>query len=260
MSRTCRQMIFTTSMRAMIWVAVAVLVSGCGEDAEEHVCMLSEVQACPCIGGGQGAQECAEDRQGWMQCQCESGEGDGGADSGVADSDVADSEVADSDVADSDVADSDVADSGVADSDVSDSGVVATRSVTIWEHSFNGALGPGSGLQPGDMETEGEQGFSDGGSWISTGGWLSKTISTVGYNTIEVGYLLTKDATSTCELNVSIDGGSTWTNVLSDSGPGGYRMNGTLPASAEGERRVLIRWTSVTAWCWMNEIIITADP
>ena len=70
------------------------------------------------------------------------------------------------------------------------------------------------------MDTQGEQGFSDGGSWISTGGWLSKTISTVGYNTIEVGYLLTKTRTP-CDLNVSIDGGNNWTNVLSDSGAGG---------------------------------------
>ena len=35
-------------------------------------------------------------------------------------------------------------------------------------------------------------------------------------------------------------------------------MNGTLPTSAEGESRVQMRWTSATAWCWMNEIIITA--
>ena len=108
------------------------------------------------------------------------------------------------------------------------------------------------------METQGEQGFTDGGSWISTGGWLNKTISTVGFNTIEVGYLLTKDAASTCDLNVSTDGGRSWTNVLSDSGAGGYRLNGTLPESAEGEMEVLIRWNSAVAWCWINEITITA--
>ena len=96
------------------------------------------------------------------------------------------------------------------------------------------------------METQGEQGFTDGGSWVSTGGWLSKTISTVGYDTIEVGYLLTKDAASTCELNVSIDGGSSWTNVLSDTGLGGYRLNATLPAFAEGERQVPVSYTHLT--------------
>jgi hypothetical protein len=195
-------MIVTASIRTMMLVAVAVLVSGCGEDAEEHICKLDELQVCPCIGGGEGIQECAEDRQGWGQCQCTAGEGNGGADSGGADSGGADSGVADSGVADSGVADIGVADSGVADSGVADSGVAASRSVTIWAHTFNGVLGPGSGLQPGDMETEGAQGFTDGGSWISTGGWLSKTISTIGYNTIEVGYLLTKDAASTCELNM----------------------------------------------------------
>ena len=50
-----------------------------------------------------------------------------------------------------------------------------------------------------------------------------------------VGYLLTKDAGSTCGLNISVDDGRTWTNVLSDNGPGGYRVNATLPVFAEGE-------------------------
>ncbi|MEE2788479.1 MAG: sialate O-acetylesterase [Myxococcota bacterium] len=146
------------------------------------------------------------------------------------------------------------AEGGRAASDDADS-----RRVTLWAHTFNDMLGPGTGLQPGDMETQGEQGFTDGGSWISTGGWLSKTISTEGYTTIEVGYLLTKDAGSTCELNVSIDGGTTWVNVIRDNGPGWYRLNGTLPPSAEGEEHVVLRWTSEVAWCWINNITITAS-
>ena len=268
MTRMCRQMRIRTAMRTLIWVAVTVLISACGEPAaEEQICQLDEVQACPCIGGGQAVQECAEDRQGWGQCQCGSGE-DLGEDSGMADSGMADSSIADSGIADSSIADSGIADSGVADSGVADIGaadiggpdgeVVAGRLVTLWAHRFEGTLGPGTGLQPGDMETQGGQGFSDDGSWVSMGGWLSKTLSTVGYNTIEVEYFLTKAVASTCELNVTIDGGSTWTNVLSDRGDGQYTLNATLPASAEGERRVELRWVAVNDWCWMNDIRITA--
>ena len=89
-SKTYRQMIVKTSMRMMILVAGAVLVFGCGEDEQEYICKMGELQACPCIGGDQSVQECAEDRQGWDQCQCVSGEGQGedsgGADSGGEDS------------------------------------------------------------------------------------------------------------------------------------------------------------------------------
>ena len=258
MSRMDRRMVVRIATRTMVLMAMAVFAFGCGEETGESICTPGELQVCPCIGGGEGIQECDDDGQGWGQCPCSSEPGDGGGDSGGADDRVVDSDVADSDVADSGVADSGVSDSGVADSGDADSGVTDSRPVTIWAHTFNGALGPGSGLQPGDMETEGSQGYTDGGSWVSMGGWLSKTISTIGYNTIEVDYLLTKDAESTCELNVSINGGNTWINVLRDNGPGGYRLNGTLPESAEGEPQVLLRWTALNAWCWMNEIRITA--
>ena len=286
MGVTLRRMIVMAFMRMMIFVTLAILGSGCGEDEQASVCTLGELQACPCLDGEQGVQECSEDRQGWEQCQCEigedqredsggeerggaemsgeerggadmSGEESGGTESGGAMSSGTESSGTESSGTDS----SSGTESSGTESGGEDSDVVTGRDVTIWAHTFNGTLGPGSGLQPGNMETEGAQGFSDGGSWISNGGWLSKTISTVGYTTIEVDYLLTKDPNSTCELNMSTDGGSTWTNILSDRGPGGYRLNATLPASAEGERRLLMRWTSETAWCWMNEIIITAfDP
>ena len=94
--------------------------------------------------------------------------------------------------------------SGGAPSGGAPSGGEASRSVTIWEHTFNETLGPGSGLQPGDMETQGAQGFTDGGSWVSTGGWLSKTISTVGYTTVEVEYLLTKDPAYVNSMSVQM--------------------------------------------------------
>ena len=168
-------MVVRVATRTMVLMAMAVFAFGCGEATEESICTPGEVKVCPCIGGGEGIQECNEDGQGWGQCSCSPGPGgadsgvadSGVTDSGVADSGVSDSGVADIGVADSGVADSGVADSGVADSGVVDSGVTASQPVTIWAHTFNGELGPGSGLQPGDMETEGPQGFTDGGSWVS---------------------------------------------------------------------------------------------
>lgn len=242
-------------------------MTGCGENIPKDICTPGELQTCPCIGGGQSVQECIEDGQAWGQCQCVSGESESevdrdidgdGVDSGGMDSGGMNSGGMDSGGMDSGGADSGGTDIGDMDSGGIDNDEMSGRSVTIWTHTFNGTLGPGSGLQPGNMETQGSQGFTDGGSWISTGGWLSKTISTVGYTTIDIGYLLTKDETSTCELNMSTDGGNTWTNVLSDRGSGGYRINTTLPTSAEGKSQVQIRWTSETAWCWINNIIITA--
>ena len=314
MNRNDHQMIVTTFIRVMILIVMTFWVSGCGENQQDYICKQNELQACPCIGGGQSVQACTEDRQGWGQCQCTSeedqSEGNGGTDSngGMGSAGTDSNGGMDSAGTDSNggMDNNSGTDNGGTDSGMeggmeggtnnggmeggtnnggmeggtnnagmeggtnnagmeggtnnagTDNNSMNGRPVTIWAHTFNETLGPGSGLQPGDMETQGSQGFTDGGSWISTGGWLSKTISTVGYNTIEVEYLLTKDPVSTCELNMSIDGGSTWTNILSDNGPGGYRMNATLPTSAEGEDRVILRWTSATAWCWMNEILITA--
>ena len=285
---------------------------GCGQSDSTTICVQGELQACPCLEGGESVQACAEDRQGWAPCQCDSRQssdgvdngaggrsldtagtdgddsGGGDTDKGGADTGGADSGGADADDENSAGPAENVADGGGADGsgptgvgadqdgpmgigmniggadggDAVSAGAAAEgndgRLVTLWAHTFNETLGPGSGLQPGSMETDGAQGYTDGGSWTSMGGWLSKTISTVGYNTINVGYLLTKDESSTCDLDVSIDGGSTWTNVVSDMGPGWYRLDATLPTSAEGEEQVVLKWTSRTAWCWINEITITA--
>ena len=273
MNMTDRQMINIPIIQMMILATATLLMLGCGEEKKESICTRGELQVCPCIGGDESTQECIGDDQGWGQCQCDGGMDSGGMESGGSDSGGEESGGADTGGADiggmsTGGANTGGEENGGADTGGTDTGGMSTggednnemtgRSVTIWAHTFNETFGPGTGLQPGNMETEGSQGFSDGGSWISSGGWLSKTISTVGYNTIEVEYLLTKDAMSTCNLNVSVDGGSTWTNVLSDTGPGGYTLNGTLPRSVEGQSRVLMRWTSETAWCWMNDILITA--
>ena len=62
-------------MASMVAVMTALLLAGCGTDEKEYICNLGESQACPCIGGGQGVQECAEDKQGWMECMCASADG-----------------------------------------------------------------------------------------------------------------------------------------------------------------------------------------
>jgi len=62
MSTPDRHGIVNTFIRTMMWVAVFALVSGCGESETEQICELGQAQACPCLGGSQGAQECAEDR------------------------------------------------------------------------------------------------------------------------------------------------------------------------------------------------------
>ena len=252
-----RRNLLEAIISTIIILVFSGLFVGCGEETEATICRPGELQTCPCLGGGEAVQECTEDRQGWGVCQCDEGDGT------IEDAEVADVDVPDLGVADGRVSDSDVVDDGDAalgpdDGGQQDGDVPRREMITIWAHTFNGTLGPGTGTQPGDMRTEGEQGFTDGGSWFSTGGWLSKTISTIGTSNIEVGYLLTKDATSACELDFSIDGGNTWTNVVSDSGAGGYRVDATLPRAAEGEGQVVIRWSAVTAWCWINNITITA--
>ena len=67
MNKAYLQMGITASLGTMVLLAVALLFSGCGEETEGDICTLNEVQTCPCIGGGEGAQACAEDRQGWGQ-------------------------------------------------------------------------------------------------------------------------------------------------------------------------------------------------
>ena len=60
--------------------AIAALLMSCSEDGANYLCEPGELQACPCIGGSQGVQACAEGRQGWDVCQCaiEPIEGDAG--------------------------------------------------------------------------------------------------------------------------------------------------------------------------------------
>src|SRR5690606_15703367 len=49
-----------------------------GEDgAAPMVCAPGKVEACPCPGGGQGAQACRDDGAGYGPCEC--APGDGGA-------------------------------------------------------------------------------------------------------------------------------------------------------------------------------------
>jgi hypothetical protein len=48
-----------------------------GGPAEEPVCARGETQSCACVGGGESAQECSEDRLGWDACHCEGVEGEG---------------------------------------------------------------------------------------------------------------------------------------------------------------------------------------
>ena len=60
MTRAVHQELVTMAIRTIMLVAVTVLASGCGKDEQEHICRLGEVQACPCIGGGQSVQACVQ--------------------------------------------------------------------------------------------------------------------------------------------------------------------------------------------------------
>ena len=84
------EMLVITSVRTMILVFVTALMFSCGEEEQESVCTLGELQACPCIDSEQGVQQCDEDLQGWGQCQCtteeDQSEDNGGTDSGGTDS------------------------------------------------------------------------------------------------------------------------------------------------------------------------------
>lgn len=57
-----------------LFVLLLVLV-GCGASPEAPRCELGRVQSCPCVGGGQGAQECGPLGV-WGVCAC------GGSDAG----------------------------------------------------------------------------------------------------------------------------------------------------------------------------------
>ena len=43
-----------------------------------RVCDPGAVQACPCLGGEQGVQGCADDGARWEACECAASEGEGG--------------------------------------------------------------------------------------------------------------------------------------------------------------------------------------
>lgn len=142
--------------------------------------------------------------------------------------------------------------------------VEADDIVSVWSHEFSSGegdpttgLGPGTGLQTGNMVASGDQGFSSGGTWYSSGGALSKTISSLGLRYITLSFAASKDDASTCTIDISVDGGA-WENILS-VGPyepaAGFVM---LPESAEGAYSVEIRWGSAVNFCWINNVNINA--
>ena len=142
--------------------------------------------------------------------------------------------------------------------------VEADDIVSVWSHEFSSGegdpttgLGPGTGLQTGNMVASGDQGFSSGGTWYSSGGALSKTISSLGLRYITLSFAASKDDASTCTIDISVDAGA-WENILS-VGPyepaAGFVM---LPESAEGAYSVEIRWGSAVNFCWINNVNINA--
>lgn len=55
-----------------------------GEDgAAPMVCAPGKVEACPCPGGGQGAQACRDDGSGFEPCECSVGDGGSGGSGGA---------------------------------------------------------------------------------------------------------------------------------------------------------------------------------
>jgi hypothetical protein len=75
-------------MRVVVLLLVLV---GCGASPEAPRCELGRVQSCPCVGGGQGAQECGAVGV-WGACVCSSRDAavgdavaDGGADASTGD-------------------------------------------------------------------------------------------------------------------------------------------------------------------------------
>ena len=71
-------------VRSISIIAFIGLLVSCSEDSGDTVCVQGEVQICPCVGGGEGVQECAEDRQGWVSCRCAADEDEREGDSGAA--------------------------------------------------------------------------------------------------------------------------------------------------------------------------------
>ena len=58
-------------MRTATLVFLTLSLLGCGETSTAYICEPGELQACPCIGGGEGVQACGTDRLRWEACQCE---------------------------------------------------------------------------------------------------------------------------------------------------------------------------------------------
>ena len=77
MTATYRLLKALVPMLTLILLAVTLLVAGCGEDSSEYICEPGALQPCPCVGGGDGVQKCAEGRQGWEECQCAPSAGKG---------------------------------------------------------------------------------------------------------------------------------------------------------------------------------------
>ena len=57
-------------MRTLAILAIGLMFVNCSGESPADLCAPGELQTCPCIGGEQGVQACAEDRQGWAECQC----------------------------------------------------------------------------------------------------------------------------------------------------------------------------------------------
>jgi len=142
--------------------------------------------------------------------------------------------------------------------------VEADDIVSVWFHEFSSGegdpttgLGPGTGLQTGNMVASGDQGFSSGGTWYSSGGAISKTISSLGLRSITLSSTVSKDDTSTCTIDISVNGGA-WENIVL-VGPYEPAVGSVmLPESAEGASSVDIRWGSAFNFCWINNVNISA--
>ncbi|HIG40281.1 MAG TPA: DUF4215 domain-containing protein [Gammaproteobacteria bacterium] len=142
--------------------------------------------------------------------------------------------------------------------------VEAEDIVSVWSHEFSAGesdpiagLGPGTGLQPGNMIASGSQGFSSGGSWYSSGGTLTKTISSLGLRHITVSSTASKHDSSTCTIDIRVGGGA-WENLLTVAPFEPASGSVTLPESAESAENVEIRWHSAVNFCWINNVSINA--
>ncbi|MFT5434268.1 MAG: hypothetical protein ACI9OJ_004981, partial [Myxococcota bacterium] len=61
-----------------MWTCASLMLlqpAGCSSEtaAGDQICEPGGTQACSCTDGKSGAQSCAEDGQGWMDCVCADG-------------------------------------------------------------------------------------------------------------------------------------------------------------------------------------------